>query len=49
LGSSVAREREARESIIRLTQSSYIGYNGDSLPIIAPINVMIQAPTLTVS
>jgi len=48
-GGSVARARLANESIIKLTQSSYIGFKGLSLRIAAPKNAQSNAITFTVN
>ena len=46
-GGSVAKAKEPKESIIRLTQSIWIGVNGVSFPTQAHINTSIQAQKLT--
>jgi len=48
-GSSVAKAREAKESMIILTQRSCTGFNGASFITVAAINEVIRATTLTVS
>jgi hypothetical protein len=49
VGGSVARASDAKESIIKLTQRSYIGCNGDSLRITEPTKAVNKATILTVS
>lgn len=49
MGASVARASEARESMIKLTQRSWIDFKGDSLRIHDPIKAEIKAQTLTVN
>jgi len=49
LGSSVARAKEASESMIKLTQRSWIACRGDSHMITDPMKEVIRATTLTVS
>mmetsp|Transcript_39123 Transcript_39123/g.44778 ORF Transcript_39123/g.44778 Transcript_39123/m.44778 type:complete len:210 (-) Transcript_39123:1258-1887(-) len=48
-GGSVANANDAKESIIILTHSNWIGFNGDSLKMHEPMNAEINATTLTVS
>lgn len=48
-GGSVARAREAKVSMIRLTQSICTAFNGVSSKIIDPEKTMNIATTLTVS
>lgn len=48
-GDSVARAREARESIIMLTQRSWIAASGDSQRMQAPVKAVARATTLTES
>lgn len=48
-GSSVARASEARESMIRLTQRSWIAWRGESHMTTDPIKDTTKATTLTVS
>lgn len=49
LGGSVAKASEAKVSIIKLTQSIWIGFRGDSFKIAAPENAIIRATMLTVN
>lgn len=48
-GSSVARAREARESMIKFTHKSWIAANGESQRTTEPMKAVIKATTLTVS
>jgi len=48
-GVSVARAREARESIIMFTQRSWIAASGDSQRMQAPEKAVARATTLTES
>jgi len=48
-GSSVAKAREARESMIRFTQRSWMAARGDSHMITEPMKEVIKATTLTVN
>lgn len=49
VGFSVASAKAANVSIIRLTHSIYIAFNGDSLKITPPKNAMNIATTFTVN
>ena len=49
LGPSVARAREPKESIIKLTYSSWIDVKGDSSKTAEPKNAITSATTFTVS
>lgn len=48
-GSSVARAREANESMIKFTQRSWIAANGEYMITDEPMNEVIKATTFTVS
>jgi hypothetical protein len=48
-GGSVARAKEARVSMIRLTHNIWMGFRGDSLKTAPPTKAMIRATKLTVS
>lgn len=48
-GSSVARAREARESMIKLTHNSWIAANGESQRTTEPMKAVMRATTLTVN
>ena len=49
VGDSVARAREARESMMRLSQSIWTAVRGDSWTAIAPIQAVLTATIFTVS
>jgi len=48
-GGSVARAKEARESMMRLTHNNYIDFKGESLKIAEPKKDTTRAKTLTVN
>ena len=48
-GGSVARANEPRESMIRFTHKSWIGWSGDSVRRQEPKKAVAKATTLTVS
>ena len=49
LGGSVARANEAKVSMIKLTQSIWIGLSGDSLRTAPPTKAITKATKLTVN
>ena len=49
IGGSVAKARAAKVSIIRLTQSIYTAFNGDSFNTTEPINTINIATIFTVN
>ena len=49
VGGSVARAKEARESMIRLSHSIWTAVKGDSWTAIAPMQAVLTATMLTVS
>jgi len=48
-GGSVARAKAAKVSMIKLTQSIWTAFNGESLMITEPKNTMNMATTFTVN
>ena len=49
VGGSVAKAKEAKVSMIRLTHNIWIGFNGDSLKTAPPTKAMTKAAKLTVN